>query len=43
VQRTIVRLAFPGGGPRPKPGAYVMPAEEKAERERRREMVPAFP
>jgi NADPH-dependent stearoyl-CoA 9-desaturase len=43
VQRTIVRLAFPGGGPRPKPGAYVMPAEEKAERERRRAMVPAFP
>ena len=22
VQRTIVRLAFPGGGPRPKPGPY---------------------
>jgi linoleoyl-CoA desaturase len=22
VQRTIVRLAFPGGSPRPKPGPY---------------------
>jgi NADPH-dependent stearoyl-CoA 9-desaturase len=43
VQRTIIRLAFPGGGPRPKPGPYVVPPEEKAERERRREMVPAFP
>jgi NADPH-dependent stearoyl-CoA 9-desaturase len=43
VQRTIVRLAFPGGGPRPKPGAYVVPPEEKAERERSREKVPAFP
>ena len=43
VQRTILRLAFPGGGPRSKPGPYVMPEEEKAERERRRELVPAFP
>jgi NADPH-dependent stearoyl-CoA 9-desaturase len=43
VQRTIARLAFPGGGPRRKPGPYVMPAEEKAERERARERVPAFP
>ena len=22
VQRTILRLAFPGGGPQPKPGPY---------------------
>ena len=22
MQRTILRLAFPGGGPRPKPGPY---------------------
>jgi hypothetical protein len=22
VNRTILRLAFPGGGPRPKPGPY---------------------
>src|SRR5579875_1829162 len=43
VQRTIVRLALPGGGPRPKPGPYVMPEEEKAARERERELVPAFP
>ena len=43
VQRTIIRLAFPGGSPRKKPGAYVMPPEEKAEQERMREMVPAFP
>ena len=25
VQRTILRLALPGGGPRPKPGAYSGP------------------
>jgi linoleoyl-CoA desaturase len=43
VQRTIVRLAFPGGGPRPKPGAYRMPPEERAERERQGELVAAFP
>jgi len=43
VQRTIVRLAFPGGGPRRKPGPYVMPPEEKAAKERARERVPAFP
>jgi linoleoyl-CoA desaturase len=43
VQRTLLRLSFPGGGPRHKPGAYVMPAEEKAERERQRETVPSFP
>ena len=35
VQRTIARLAFPGGSPRPKAGPYQMPPEEKAERERR--------
>jgi linoleoyl-CoA desaturase len=39
VQRTIARLAFPGGAPRPKPGPYKAP-EEKAPR---KETVPAFP
>jgi linoleoyl-CoA desaturase len=43
VQRTILRLAFPGGGPRPKPGPYLVPPEEKAAKERQRELVPAFP
>ncbi|OLR93102.1 acyl-CoA desaturase [Actinokineospora bangkokensis] len=43
VQRTILRLAFPGGGPRRKPGPHVEPPEVKAERERAREAVPAFP
>ena len=43
VQRTILRLAFPGGGPRPKPGPYVAPPEEKAARDREKELVPAFP
>ena len=43
VQRTILRLAFPGGGPRRKPGPYVAPPEEKAARERQKELVPAFP
>ena len=27
VQRTILRLAFPGGGPRKKPGPYRRPPE----------------
>ena len=42
VQRTILRLAFPGGSPRPKAEPYVAPPptpEELAARER----VPAFP
>jgi linoleoyl-CoA desaturase len=43
VQRTILRLAFPGGGPRPKPGPYVIPDEEKQRRARDRQLVPAFP
>jgi linoleoyl-CoA desaturase len=43
VQRTIARLAFPGGRPRRKPGAYVAPPEEKALLEQKRETVPAFP
>ena len=43
VQRTILRLAFPGGGPRPKPGPYVAPPEEKAARDREKELFPAFP
>jgi fatty acid desaturase len=41
VQRTILRLAFPGGGPRSKPGPYVMPEEEKQQSVGER--VPAFP
>jgi linoleoyl-CoA desaturase len=28
VQRTILRLAFPGGKPRPKPGPYRLNADE---------------
>ncbi|WP_375490404.1 fatty acid desaturase family protein [uncultured Jatrophihabitans sp.] len=43
VQRTILRLAFPGGKPRRKPGAFEFSEAERAELERRREMVPAFP
>jgi NADPH-dependent stearoyl-CoA 9-desaturase len=43
VQRTLLRLSLPGGGPRPKPGPYVIPAEEKAAKERAKERVPAFP
>jgi NADPH-dependent stearoyl-CoA 9-desaturase len=30
VQRTILRLAFPGGKPRPKPGPYRSDADERA-------------
>jgi fatty acid desaturase len=43
VQRTIARLAFPGGGPRRKPGPYVIPEEEKQRKARERDLVPAFP
>ncbi len=43
VQRTILRLALPGGGPRPKPGPYHVPPEEKAAKEAAKERVPAFP
>jgi fatty acid desaturase len=49
VQRTILRLAFPGGKPRPKPGPYRGERDEAAargaEREARfaRDGVPAFP
>jgi NADPH-dependent stearoyl-CoA 9-desaturase len=43
VQRTILRLAFPGGGPRTKPGPYVVPEEEKNRVKRSKEKVPAFP
>jgi linoleoyl-CoA desaturase len=43
VQRTIARLAFPGGSPRRKPGPYVMSPEEKAEKARMKELSPAFP
>ena len=43
MQRTILRLAFPGGGPRRKPGPYQLSPEEKASRKKSRETVPAFP
>ena len=42
VQRTIIRLAFPGGKPRPKPGPYVAPPPTP-EQLAAREKVPAFP
>jgi linoleoyl-CoA desaturase len=38
VQRTIIRLAFPGGKPRKKPGAYKAPEQAP-----KPETVPAFP
>jgi NADPH-dependent stearoyl-CoA 9-desaturase len=43
VQRTILRLAFPGGSARPKPGGYVRPEEELRAAREARERVPAFP
>ncbi len=43
VQRTIARLAFPGGGPRQKPGPYHLTPEEKQRREQAQQRVPAFP
>jgi NADPH-dependent stearoyl-CoA 9-desaturase len=43
VQRSILRLAFPGGGPRNKPGPYVVPEEDKNRVERSKQKVPAFP
>lgn len=43
VQRTILRLAFPGGHRRPKGEPYVEPAEVKAARAALDERVPAFP
>jgi linoleoyl-CoA desaturase len=43
VQRTLLRMSLPGGGPRKKPGPYVAPAEEKEARHRQQEMEPAFP
>jgi linoleoyl-CoA desaturase len=43
VQRTLLRMSLPGGGPRKKPGAYVAPPEEKEARHRQHEMEPAFP
>jgi linoleoyl-CoA desaturase len=42
VQRTILRLAFPGGGPRPKPGPYVRTEDELAAM-LDDDRVPAFP
>ncbi len=42
VQRTIARLAFPGGGPRRKPGPYVAPARPVATPSPPT-AVPAFP
>jgi linoleoyl-CoA desaturase len=35
VQRTIIRLAFPGGRPRPKPGPWKEPRERESERDQR--------
>ena len=43
VQRSILRLAFPGGGPRDKPGPYVAPPDDKQRAKRSLEKVPAFP
>jgi fatty acid desaturase len=43
VQRTILRLALPGGGPREKPGPYHLAPEERAQREQVAQLVPAFP
>jgi NADPH-dependent stearoyl-CoA 9-desaturase len=43
VQRTILRLAFPGGKARPKPGAYVRSEEELRQLREAKERVPAFP
>jgi linoleoyl-CoA desaturase len=46
VQRTILRLAFPGGKPRPKPGPHVEPLRDEAAEQRALEIapgVPAFP
>jgi NADPH-dependent stearoyl-CoA 9-desaturase len=43
VQRTIIRLAFPGGKARPKPGAYVRSEEELRQLREAKERVPAFP
>jgi fatty acid desaturase len=40
VQRTLLRLAFPGGAPRPKPGPHREPAEAEPASEA---AVPAFP
>ncbi|MDT4893010.1 MAG: NADPH-dependent stearoyl-CoA 9-desaturase [Pseudonocardiales bacterium] len=42
VQRTIIRLAFPGGAPRPKPGPYVAPPPDPSVR-LEQQRVPAFP
>ena len=43
VQRTILRLAFPGGKPRPKPGPYRAPAEPAAAPPDTRVATAAFP
>ncbi|MGX6448906.1 fatty acid desaturase family protein [Patulibacter sp. S7RM1-6] len=46
VQRSILRLAFPGGREKPKPGAYVAPPEKPRERPTvpgAAGPVPAFP
>jgi hypothetical protein len=40
VQRTLLRLACPGGAPRPKPGPHREPEESEAASEA---AVPAFP
>jgi linoleoyl-CoA desaturase len=43
VQRSILRLAFPGGGPRSKPGPYAVPEDEKNRIKQSKAEVPAFP
>ncbi len=43
VQRTILRLAFPGGKARPKPGGYIRSEAELRQLRESKERVPAFP
>ena len=45
VQRSVLRLAFPGGGPRPKPGPHREPsaADENGELSETTTAIPAFP
>jgi linoleoyl-CoA desaturase len=43
VQRSILRLAFPGGGLRKKPGPYVVSEDEKNRVKQSKAEVPAFP
>jgi linoleoyl-CoA desaturase len=43
VQRSIIRLAFPGGKERPKPGPHVEPLRDEAAEQRALELVPGVP